>query len=120
MDNKISPYDSLIGNELIKNYMGVKLGEDSFYYRIGAAPEPLLFEHLKYHKEWGWLMPVVNNIQKEGYGFHTTPHEFEILNYKDGSEDTIVTYTNYEAEDIFEMYYHTVVLFIQWFNQQEK
>lgn len=55
MDNKISPYDSLIGNELIKNYMGVKLG---FYF----------------HKEWGWLMPVVNNIQKEGYGFHTTPH----------------------------------------------
>ena len=120
MDNNISPHDVLIGNELIKDYMGIKLGEESFCYRMGAAPEPLQFKHLNYHKEWGWLMPVVAKIQKEGYGFHTSPHDIEIINYKDGSEETVVTHVNYEAEGIFEMYYHAVVLFIEWYNKQQK
>jgi hypothetical protein len=51
------------GNKLIAEFMGVKIGVDKYSWRIGVT-EPLREEHLAYHKEWGWLMPVVEKINR--------------------------------------------------------
>ncbi len=47
----------LQGNKLLATFMGVKIGEDLFSYRIGVT-QPLHENNLNYHDSWGWLMPV--------------------------------------------------------------
>lgn len=49
-------------NKLIAEFMGTKIGEDNYSWRPGCI-EKLREEHLAYHKEWGWLMPVVEKIE---------------------------------------------------------
>lgn len=44
MDNKISPYDSLIGNELIKNYMGVVTSYTGSRDGEGVSRQAILYQ----------------------------------------------------------------------------
>lgn len=50
------------GNKIIGEFMGVKLGEDTYMWRPGAFTT-LEVEHLAYHREWGWSMPVVSKFE---------------------------------------------------------
>src|SRR6185369_8101000 len=49
-------------NRLIAEFMGVKIGVDDYMWRVGSICK-LKEVHLSYHKEWGWLMPVVEKIE---------------------------------------------------------
>ena len=49
-------------NKLIAEFMGVKIGVDSYSYRPGQS-DLLKEENLNYHKSWDWLMPVVEKIE---------------------------------------------------------
>ena len=58
-------------NKLIAEFMGVKIGVDSYSYRPGQS-DLLKEENLNYHKSWGWLMPVVEKIESldlKEYGY---------------------------------------------------
>ena len=60
MSNK----EILENNKLIANFMGVKIGEERYSYRIGVT-EPLQEKHLNYNNSWGWLMPVIEKIESD-------------------------------------------------------
>ena len=58
-------------NKLIAEFIGVKIGVDSYSYRPGQS-DLLKEENLNYHKSWGWLMPVVEKIESldlKEYGY---------------------------------------------------
>jgi hypothetical protein len=58
-------------NQLIAEFMGVKIGVDSYSYRPGQS-DLLKEENLNYHKSWGWLLPVVEKIESldlKEYGY---------------------------------------------------
>lgn len=58
-------------NKLIAEFMGVKIGVDSYSYRPGQS-DLLKEENLNYHKSWDWLMTVVEKIESldlKEYGY---------------------------------------------------
>lgn len=104
-------------NKLIAEFMGVKLGEHLFSWRIGCT-EPLKEEHLNYDSSWNWLMPVWVKIQNWG------KREFGIY-WEQSICETFVTISTTKANkfkliwvnsgDIKDVYY-VVTEFIKWHN----
>ena len=73
-------------NKLIAEFMGVKIGVDSYSYRPGQS-DLLKEENLNYHKSWDWLMPVVEKIESldlKEYGYQWEGIDGEI-EYNNGS-----------------------------------
>jgi hypothetical protein len=73
-------------NKLIAEFMGVKIGVDSYSYRPGQS-DLLKEENLDYHKSWGWLMAVVEKIESldlKEYGYQWEGHDGK-TEYNNGS-----------------------------------
>jgi len=107
----------LKSNKLIAEFMGVKIGVDNYSYRVGCV-EPLKETHLNYHKEWGWLMPVVEKLEKMGYGMNITPHDVKVVDYTTGNEEGRYFFINDGNYSKIYQIYCTVVGFIKWYNTQ--
>ena len=111
----------LEGNRLIAEFMGVKIGIDLYAWRIGAATVPLRDEHLAYHKEWGWLMPVVEKIERE-HGKGVAIEGYGVIITSFSNEDPrkppfrIATHKKTKIEAVWQ----AVVDFIQWYSSQSK
>jgi hypothetical protein len=105
------------GNKLINIFMHGVLHDGTVQYYEG----PDNFQHeggafLKYHKDWNWLMPVVEKIEHE-----ITP--VEILDFQCRISRTI-----YNPEQILTTsdeskiaaVYNAVIQFITWYNQNKE
>jgi hypothetical protein len=101
------------GNRLIAEFMGTKIGEDKYSWRPGCV-EPLQEHHLAYHKQWGWLMPVVEKIEKEDFGFKMCRKVVEV--YCDSTKEIILkTKESCRLDSL----YKAVVQFITWYNTHQ-
>ncbi len=106
----------LEGNKLIAEFMGVKIGIDKYSWRPGVI-DPLREEHLAYHKEWGWLMPVVEKIEWE-HGKLFVIEGFACTVIAAANENPRVVpfkikkHTNKKIDSV----YQAVISFIKWYN----
>ena len=99
------------GNKIIAEFMGVKIGIDKYSWRIGCA-ELLQEKHLSYHKEWGWIMPVVDrviNLTTLPIPFGEPYRQFE-QKYK---SNIFIAMSTVKIEHI----YKATVDFIKWYNE---
>lgn len=94
--------ETVEGNKIIAEFMGVKIGIDNYSWRIGVT-EKLKEEHLNYHQSWGWLMPVVGKCKEV---------HFEITGY--GFMDSAIP-DALTSVDIYKLWL-AVIAFIQFYN----
>ena len=69
-----------------------------------------------YHKEWNWLMPVVEKIENLGYEFFIVENRVEVAHNTDHSIETIIDLTSRSKRDAT---YQGVVEFINQYNKDE-
>ena len=116
--------ETIEGNKLIADFMDVKIGIDKFSWRIGCI-EPLRESHLNYHKEWGWLMPVIEKIEnglKWKYSVDVGNNLYAINENKyccvlhDAGNATCL---EVESASKIEAVWLAVVEFINWYNKNK-
>lgn len=100
-------------NELIADFMGVKIGVDQYSWRPGVS-DPIKVENLAYHKEWGWLMPVVEKIERIK-GVHLVISELGCDIYSFGKK-----ISDSREETKIATVYKAAGEFIHWYNSQSK
>lgn len=114
------------GNKLILLFMGGVVGSSTKYtdgevvihsIHIGDAQIKDFVNETKYHKQWNWLMPVVEKI--EGLGFQMFIHNDGCYMRKWHFKGNFPYFGNIEDSKI-EATYKTVVQFIQWYNLNNK
>ena len=101
-------------NKLIADFMGYPK------HKIDFVGKRLNFENSKhntYHKDWNWLMEVVEKIESLGYKVHISTWENSqfcgiYLNGKKISGNE----TNTKIEAV----YNACIEFIKWYNTQNK
>jgi hypothetical protein len=71
-------------------------------------------EHLKFHKSWDWLMPVVYKIEQLGYFIMI--NKWTSIYTEDKPPKVINTIQKYSK---LENTYNSVVNFIEWYNKKE-
>jgi len=119
----LSPDEILNGNKLIADFTGVKIGVDKYSCRMGCY-EPLQEKHLNYHKEWGWLMPVVEKIEKLdncNFSFFIVQTECDIAfssEYKDNGDDYYAPSFAQKKGDKLISTWCATVEFIKWWNEE--
>jgi hypothetical protein len=114
--NKLIADNYVETNKLIAEFMGVKIGVDLYSWRIGCT-EPIKVEHLNYHKEWGWLMPVVEKIEMQGAIVEIWLSLGKGCRIVKGSfKNPVLTVANTESNSTIEAIYSAVVQFIEWYN----
>jgi len=70
-----------------------------------------------YHKEWNWLMPVVEKIENLGYEFFIVENRVEVSHNTDHSIETIIDFTFHGGKR--GATYRGVVEFINQYNKNE-
>ena len=117
-------------NELIAEFMGTDWPEAKYSWRPGCY-EPLKVEHLQYHNNWNWLMPVVEAIES----IHDEHHGYFQVHIHSNACDIQGTMLHKSIEDLegygavymsdpnailntkLESTYYNVVEFIKWYNK---
>ena len=110
----MTPTEIQDNNRLVAEFMGVKIGEETYSWRIGNL-EPLQEKHLAYNREWGWLMPVVERIEKLGK-FHViiNAQSISIIDYTSSSEfGQDICYIAYKVNYKMRAIYVAVIEFIK-------
>jgi hypothetical protein len=112
-------------NKMIAEFMGAKYYPKASLFSFKKWSDAWVFQRmlyigfsdnqLKFHSSWDWLMPVVEKIEKEGYGFTVTPWEIEIIDYKTGKEEIRASFINDEQSPKIDQYYSVVVDFIKFY-----
>ena len=98
-------------NKLIAEFMGYPK------HKIDFVGKRLNFENSKhntYHKDWNWLIEVVEKIESLGYRMEIVKHICRIYL---SNKETIV---NSENTPKIEAVYNAVVEFIKWYNNKNK
>lgn len=112
--------DILENNLLIAEFMGVKIGEAIYSWRPGSY-EPLMPYHLAYHREWGWIMPVVESIEKLGYDSRIMGNNSDggyLCDFVDIENKEAACGISYDAK--IQAIWLSVIDFIKWYNTQSK
>jgi len=117
-------------NKLILEFLNTDVNNDGTYELAkfgtirpnGDFKTSFTAEQTKFHKDWNWLMEVVDKIESlndGAYDVNILKNGTEIINY---SETTIVisNVCNISYENKIEHTYSAVVEFIKWYNEQNK
>lgn len=106
-------------NKLIAEFMDLELP-----LKISEYSTMISKTNGNYHKDWNWLMPVVEKIESLNYAVYLQTRSTRIES-EDGklmfwffvgqSEDG-----KYEINSKIEAVYNTCVEFIKWYNKQNK
>ena len=82
------------------------------YHRMKSGHQG--YEPLKYHKEWNWLMPVVEKIETMDYGIKMCRKVVEI--YIDSTKENIIkTKESCRIDSLYE----AIIEFIKYYNDKE-
>lgn len=125
-------------NKMIAEFLGCELYNwgkvseiEQYCFRGGCVEEirkranlpkanSISADMLDFDKNWNQLMPVVENLEKLGYGFHVSPNSIEVIDYTTGNEETIVSFDfDFDCKKI-EQFHYTVVELIKWHNKKIK
>lgn len=68
-------------------------GEISHFEDRYSVTPIAIEEPLQYHTSWGWLMPVVENIESLGYEFFIVENRVKVAHNTDHSIETIIDFT---------------------------
>lgn len=111
--------DILENNRLLAEFMGLKLPLSIYNYSIMICTN-----NGNYHKDWNWLMPVVEKIESLNYAVYIQTRGTRIES-EDGklmfwffvgqSEDG-----KYEINSKIEAVYNTCVEFVKYYNKTIK
>lgn len=110
-------------NELIAEFMGYYFQQDRFtrpdgQYTHKEDGHGLFVEEMKYDTSWDWLMPVVIKCHEVG---DAKEREFpEAKNLDDPTGWKAWNYRRVGLSTNIEQVYKNVILFIKWYNSQEK
>jgi hypothetical protein len=98
------------GNKLIAEFDGWKYSKSGKTVRKTANPNsPYRLKDIQYHSSWAWLMPVVEKIEKEDFGFKMCRKVVEV--YRDSTKEVILkTKQSCRLDSL----YAAVVAFIKW------
>ena len=125
MDN-ITENNKLIAEFLVKNEGGLVKLKENIFSTIDEFEIPddyLTLKDLKYHKDWNWLMRVVEKIESfvfnENNSFNVTigATNYCVIQdsngeFYDGVEDS--------GETKLLTVYNACIEFIKWYNEQNK
>lgn len=118
-------------NKLIAEFLQVDKNENGTFelpqygtIRLnGDFKTEFIAENLQYHKDWNWLMEVVEKIENDINGLSiyyleifkspTNKNQVCRIYSKDGKQQV-----NEYAETKIQAVYNTCVEFIKWYNQQ--
>lgn len=124
-----------VGNILIAQFMGIKIRILSYSGRgVGLFNDDQYHPKLAYHKEWNWLMPVVEKIETiTAEDFDKKYIQLPVFCFNiENNISTINMHVQFEMAseiDLPNMYvcgtdkldavYKTVVGFIKWYNKEK-
>lgn len=122
-------------NEVIAEFMGILFDtsgqctapERMYSWRPGCL-DPLRVEHLQYHNNWSWLMPVVEKISQircapDSEFDHDTfyPRTFGMLSPEARKPMVRINRCQvFESDTLINATYQSVVDFITGYNNQKK
>ena len=107
---------TLENNKLIAEFLGYidnGCSEDGFLIHP-ITNYDVEISSLKYHKDWNWLMEVVEKIESLGYRIEIVKHICRI--YLSNKETIIISENIPKVEAV----YNACVEFIKWYNNQNK
>ena len=110
------------GNKMIAQFMQEPYILDNMIGHIQNTaicrtnPEGLVYDEMKYHSSWDWLMPVVEKIEKNGYYVKIETEWVFICRYNDYSGT--ITRSNTFTHGLGKIHgvWLAVIDFIQWHN----
>lgn len=115
------------GNILIAKFMGfenVKKENEEVFCQVEPPngwekqfPRGVI-KKIVFHKSWNELMPVVEKIEKLGYGFTVDPWGIEIIEYISGKEELVCSFINDDDYPKIEQYFYIIVDFIEFYNKK--
>lgn len=113
-------------NKLILDFLNTDINNDGTYELPqfgtirpnGDFKTSFTVEQTKFHKDWNWLMEVVDKIEDLGYrvcinGISCTVSE--LLN-----DDPIISLVLGDRKQKISLVHSAVVEFIKWYNEQNK
>ena len=125
MDN-ITENNKLIAEFLVKNEGGLVKLEENIFSTIDEFEIPddyLTLKDLKYHKDWNWLMSVVEKIEnlqdENNCAIYNVQIEQSFTEIIDNHTSETIMYDIY-ADSKIEAVYNIVIEFIKWYNEQNK
>ena len=106
-------------NKIIAEFLGKEYKDNSIvidYTQFsGVNPSGKVWQETKYHKDWNWLMEVVEKIESLGYSYSTyLSGNVRVVNFR-----SIIDY-NLIGGTLQETNYNACVEFIKWYNEQSK
>ena len=125
MDN-ITENNKLIAEFLVKNEGGLVKLEENIFSTIDEFEIPddyLTLKDLKYHKDWNWLMSVVEKIEnlqdENNCAIYNVQIEQSFTEIIDNHTSETIIY-DIDADSKIEAVYNIVIEFIKWYNEQNK
>lgn len=116
----------LIQNELIADFMQYERNRLKYFIpQHGYINSESLWkdmfpsEHLKFHKSWNWLMPVLQKI--ESIDYDTLISNFQVTISVDSKNITniFIGDASNTVETKLQAVYKAVVEFIEWYNKKQ-
>ena len=116
----------LENNKLIAEFLGFELFNNKYYELSqfgymktnGEWSDVFYPETLKFHKDWNWLMKVVENIESLGY---LVKIAFNVVIIRDkDNENNIITFQTIKANPKKDAIYFACLDFIKWYNLNNK
>lgn len=116
----------IVKNELIADFMGYErdkwkyfIPEHGYISTDGLWKDMFSSEHLKYHKSWAWVMPVLQRI--ESIDYDTLISNFQVTVSTDSKNISNVFIGDAEnaVETKLQAVYKVVVEFIEWYNRKQ-
>lgn len=114
-------------NKLIAEFIGIK-GNDSDSYKDvytsipvnGMGTITVSVERMKFHRDWNWLMPVVDKIEQLNniteFTIFGDSRKYYQVTIKQYTINKRITIANIEGKDKLQSVYTAVIEFIKWYN----
>ena len=120
--------ETVEGNKIIADFMGNRVlysdGANDYYINPVLAQRT---HYLAYHKNWGWLMPVIEKISQHHYGWDKKENEWDDTAYPRtfgmrDSEGNYMVRLNaqqlFSAPTLIEAAWQAVISHIEYVNSQ--
>tara|TARA_R100001440_G_scaffold39562_2_gene59056 strand:- start:12161 stop:12520 length:360 start_codon:yes stop_codon:yes gene_type:complete len=110
-------------NKMIAEFMGMQQTDIGWYDNEETLQlRNNTFDELQYHKEWNWLMPVVEKINNildddDEFVYSVNIHPSKVTIYYENYDRIFVS--NEHGSTTREMLYNAVVEFINQYNKNE-
>ena len=113
----MSEEEIMEGNKLIAEFMDLKNFHTTNWYTDNDKIGFYIDDKICYHSSYDWLMPVVEKMEKMGYGMDITPHDVTVIDYVTGNEEERVRIENDDNYPKIDLIYWAVIGFIGWFSK---